>query len=164
MATCYYLLLQVSFLHIYHHASIACAWWIGLKLYPGGDIYFGALINSWIHVMMYSYYTLALLKIQCPWKKYLTMAQLAQFCSVIVYSLTSMINMPEEGTWKQYIGHGVQDFEMTSLFLLFMHFYRKAYRKKNDEKRKRSSGDSETTPEIEEQDSVSSGSSAEQSD
>ena len=152
---------QVSLLHIYHHASIACAWWIGLTLYPGGDIYFGALINSWIHVMMYSYYTLSLLKIQCPWKKYLTIAQLAQFCSVVCYSLTSMVNMPEDGTWIQYVGHGVQDFEMISLFVLFMHFYQKAYQKKKEDSRKKSSSDSETTPEAEEQDSISSVSSVE---
>jgi elongation of very long chain fatty acids protein 4 len=53
---------QVSFLHIYHHVTIAWAWWAAINLCPGGDIYFGALFNSWIHVMMYSYYALALLK------------------------------------------------------------------------------------------------------
>ena len=109
--------------------------------------------------MMYSYYTLSLLKIPCPWKKYLTMAQLTQFCTVIAYSVCSMLRMPEEGTWKQYLGHSIQDFEMTSLFVLFMHFYRKAYRKRQSE-RKRSSEDSEATPETE-QDSISSESSEE---
>ena len=113
--------------------------------------------------MMYSYYTLSLLKIPCPWKKYLTMAQLAQFCTVIVYSICSMLQMPEEGTWKQYLGHSIQDFEMTSLFVLFMHFYRKAYRKKKRLfERKQTSDDSETTPSVAEQDSISSESSVEQ--
>ena len=70
---------QVSFLHVYHHFSIAWAWWIGCSLYPAGDAYFGALLNSIIHVMMYSYYGLALLGVNCPWKRYLTQAQLAQF-------------------------------------------------------------------------------------
>jgi elongation of very long chain fatty acids protein 4 len=122
----------VSFLHVYHHTTIAWAWWIGLKLYPGGDIYFGALLNSWIHVMMYSYYTLSLLQIQCPWKKYLTMAQLAQFMSVVAYSICSMAYMPKEGNWKHYLAYSVQVFEMVSLFVLFMGFYRKAYSKKQE--------------------------------
>ncbi|KAL3918004.1 MAG: hypothetical protein SGILL_004449, partial [Bacillariaceae sp.] len=31
---------QVSFLHIYHHISIAWAWWFAMLCYPGGDAYF----------------------------------------------------------------------------------------------------------------------------
>jgi GNS1/SUR4 family len=158
---------QVSFLHIYHHTSIACAWWIGLRLHPGGDIYFGALINSWIHVMMYSYYTLSLLRIRCPWKKYLTLAQLTQFASVLLYSACSMWQMPQDGTWQHYLGHFIQDFEMTSLFFLFMLFYQKAYskdRNSEDSKRSKTSADSEVTDSsAAEQDSISSQSSDEQS-
>jgi hypothetical protein len=100
-------------------------------LYPGGDVYFGALINSWIHVMMYSYYTLSLLKIPCPWKKYLTMAQLTQFATVNLYSLISLCKMPSDIGWRGQLGISIQVFEMTSLFVLFLHFYRKAYSKKS---------------------------------
>lgn len=121
---------QVSFLHVYHHTSISVAWWLALYLYPGGDAYFGALINSWIHVMMYSYYTLSLLKIRCPWKKYLTMAQLVQFTTVVLHSICSMVLMRHSFGWKEYLTHFIQDFEMISLFVLFMHFYNKAYAKK----------------------------------
>ena len=80
--------------------------------------------------MMYSYYTLSLLKIRCPWKKYLTQAQLLQFTAVLSYSVWSMTRMDEEGPFLQYVAHSIQDFEMISLFVLFMHFYRKAYIKK----------------------------------
>ena len=130
--------------------------------------------------MMYSYYTLSLLKIRCPWKKYLTMAQLTQFISVLVYSACSMWNMPADGNWQQYLGHCIQDFEMMSLFVLFMHFYRKAYSKKqkndaaivattttspNDLTLPKTSADSDATSDTlaEEQDSISSESSEEQS-
>jgi len=105
-----------------------------MRFYPGGDIYFGALINSWIHVMMYSYYTLSLLKIPCPWKKYLTQAQLLQFVSVVVYSLLSLAQMQREAHWTHYYAYSTQLFEMVSLFVLFMHFYRKAYSKKTKAK------------------------------
>lgn len=122
---------QVSFLHVYHHCTIAWAWWVGMTYFPAGDSYFGALFNSWIHVMMYSYYALSLLKIQCPWKKYLTMAQLFQFASVIVYSFVGMsLWRVEEGANKwHYIACMVQIWEMLSLFLLFQHFYKKSYSK-----------------------------------
>lgn len=95
------------------------------------------------------------------------MAQLTQFVSVLLYSACSMWQMPEEGSWHHYLGHCIQDFEMTSLFVLFMHFYRKAYReKKSDEKQRlTTSADSETTSDTlaEEQDSIASDSSDEQS-
>eukprot|EP00565_Helicotheca_tamesis_P002512 CAMPEP_0185724372 /NCGR_PEP_ID=MMETSP1171-20130828/871_1 /TAXON_ID=374046 /ORGANISM="Helicotheca tamensis, Strain CCMP826" /LENGTH=336 /DNA_ID=CAMNT_0028392207 /DNA_START=253 /DNA_END=1263 /DNA_ORIENTATION=- len=122
---------QVSFLHVYHHTTIAWAWWAGFKYYPGGDAYFGALLNSWIHVMMYSYYALSLLKIKCPWKRYLTQAQLLQFASVIVYSYFSMTGWPvEQRTRYHYLAIFIQIWEMASLFALFSIFYRKSYGKK----------------------------------
>jgi len=122
---------QVSFLHVYHHTTIAWAWWAALCVYPGGDSYFGALLNSWIHVMMYSYYCLALLGIKCPWKKYLTMSQLAQFTAVVIYSVLSYKYLPDdERTVSHYMAYAIQVGEMTSLFVLFTHFYRKSYVKR----------------------------------
>lgn len=122
---------QVSFLHVYHHTTIACAWWIALLLMPGGDSYFGALLNSLIHVMMYSYYVLSILKVPCPWKRYLTMAQLVQFLSVVFYTLWCLYYWPVQdrnGGYGHYICAGVQLFEMLSLFFLFQHFYKKSYK------------------------------------
>lgn len=123
---------QVSFLHTYHHVSIAWAWWIGIRFCPGGDAYFGALLNSFIHVMMYSYYTLSLLKFACPWKRYLTQAQLLQFTSVVIYTLTSLGITFRRGDDKfsNFVAYGAQLFEMVSLFYLFTLFYSKAYKKK----------------------------------
>jgi hypothetical protein len=112
--------------------------------------------------MMYSYYTLSLLKISCPWKKYLTMSQLAQFLSVLAYSALSLYTMPEEGNWTHYLAYGTQVFEMTSLFVLFMHFYSKAYSKKQSIRKASSSNDSEASSEAVATASVSSESSDEQ--
>lgn len=120
---------QVSFLHVYHHFSIAWAWWIAMTLFPGGDAYFGALFNSWIHVLMYAYYALSLCKIPCPWKRYLTQAQLFQFTSVVVYTLCMPFVSKVPYEKKHYIAMGVQIWEMMSLFVLFSMFYRKSYGK-----------------------------------
>ena len=117
---------------MYHHVSIAWAWWYAMTNWPGGDGYFGALLNSIIHVMMYSYYTLSLCKISCPWKRYLTQAQLTQFTSVVVYTgCCTYIHMNKGDLESKHIGCLVVQFlEMTSLFVLFMHFYAKAYKSK----------------------------------
>lgn len=123
---------QVSFLHVYHHVSIAWAWWFAMASWPGGDSYFGALLNSIIHVMMYSYYTLSLLKVSCPWKKYLTQCQLIQFTTVLVYTVCMSVYhiKKSELETKHYWCMGIQSFEMSSLFFLFMAFYSKAYKNK----------------------------------
>jgi len=131
---------QVSFLHLYHHISIAFAWWYALSNCPGGDSYFGALLNSWIHVMMYSYYTLSLLKISCPWKKYLTLSQLVQFCTVMIYTVVSFVIIGKTAPDHILSCYYVQLFEMISLFSLFAHFYSKTY--KNDKLSKKEIGDS----------------------
>jgi elongation of very long chain fatty acids protein 4 len=112
--------------------------------------------------MMYSYYTLSLLKISCPWKKYLTLSQLAQFLSVLAYSALSLYLMPEEANWTHYMAYGTQVFEMTSLFVLFMHFYSKAYSKKPSTSKASSSNDSEASSEAVATASLSSDSSDEQ--
>ena len=82
--------------------------------------------------MMYSYYTLSLLKVPCPWKRYLTQAQLIQFTSVVIYTVFAFAIVYREGEAdaRHYICYAVQTFEMTSLFYLFSLFYSKAYKKK----------------------------------
>lgn len=128
--------------------------------YPGGDAYFGALLNSWIHVMMYSYYTLSLLKFSCPWKKYLTQAQLLQFTSVVIYTGFSVaIQLRQRiAEPRHYACFAVQTFEMVSLFVLFMHFYSKAYKKKKSQTKVTSEVESTDTS-MTEQVSISSESS-----
>jgi len=83
---------QVSFLHVYHHIATFLIWWGVIYYAPGGDTYFSAAQNCFIHVLMYGYYFLASLKINAPWKKYLTQAQMFQFvlnmvqaCYVLYY-------------------------------------------------------------------------------
>ena len=107
-----------------------------MKLYPTGDSYFGCLLNSCIHVLMYSYYCLTLLGVRCPWKKYLTQAQLAQFASVVVYTAFCLHSNWKSGQlasnhiWACVIQVG----EMVSLFVLFSSFYRRSYKAKKQSK------------------------------
>eukprot|EP00873_Tetraselmis_striata_P045264 jgi/Tetstr1/465528/TSEL_010197.t1 len=48
---------QVSFLHVYHHATTFFpVWFLVVKYGPGGEAYFCCALNSFIHVFMYGYY------------------------------------------------------------------------------------------------------------
>lgn len=44
---------QISFLHVYHHATtfFPC-WWSVMNFAPGGDTYFTCVLNSGVHVIM----------------------------------------------------------------------------------------------------------------
>lgn len=37
---------QVSFLHVYHHATISVIWWIIARSVPSGDCYYSVVLNS----------------------------------------------------------------------------------------------------------------------
>jgi len=80
---------------------------------------------------MYSYYAFALLKISCPWKRFLTQAQLFQFTSVVIYSIVSYNSWPKDQVEpKHVLCIVIQVWEMVSLFVLFSFFYMKSYGKK----------------------------------
>ena len=115
---------QVSTLHVFHHSVIAWSWFAVLLTNPGGDAYFGALMNSGIHALMYPTYALALLKVPCPWKRYLTMMQMTQFCIIFVQGWYA-IYLGSTPTWLTLI----QQFVMAALFVMFADFYRRSYNK-----------------------------------
>jgi elongation of very long chain fatty acids protein 4 len=113
---------QISFLHCYHHVLLIWAWFFVCKIEAGGDCYFGAMVNSSIHVIMYGYYTLALLNVPCPWKKWITTCQMIQFCICLSHSIYVVIkgNMPIALPLAQA-------FVMINMLVLFGNFYKKAY-------------------------------------
>jgi len=113
---------QVSFLHVFHHAVMPWPWFLVLTLHPCGDPCFGAAFNSLVHVLMYAYYALALLRIPCPWKVYITRLQLFQFVCVFVYGWVS-IALGFSPRWLAL----VQEALMAVLFVLFSVFYSSKY-------------------------------------
>lgn len=115
---------QVSFLHVYHHVLLIWAWFAVVKVNCGGDAYFGALMNSAIHVAMYGYYLLALLGVRCPWKSHLTKCQMLQFVLCFVQAIACLI-VGSTPTWLALL----QIWVMVNMLLLFGNFYRKSYTK-----------------------------------
>ncbi|XKL63697.1 hypothetical protein PGB90_006061 [Kerria lacca] len=143
---------QVTFLHVYHHTLVFCFGWFVTKFYPGGHIAFFGTVNSFVHMVMYSYYlitSLHLLKNKSLWwKKYITQMQLIQFIVTGVHAVVALFskdcNFP-----KYLIVIGLpQDIFM---FTLFLDFYRKAYlqkSKKDESDKSKSNGFIKTVKEI----------------
>eukprot|EP01132_Coremiostelium_polycephalum_P009160 gene9160-11226_t len=113
----------IGFLHVYHHSSIFFLWWIGVNWTAGGDAYFSAMINSFIHTIMYGYYFMAALKINCPWKRYLTQLQLLQFVINVGSSVYALYYNCEFPRWMMY----AMILYMFSMLALFGSFYFHAY-------------------------------------
>lgn len=71
---------QITFLHIYHHAGMVFGTYISCKFLTGSHATMLGLINSWVHVVMYTYYFLTAFKPELKksfwWKKHITQIQL----------------------------------------------------------------------------------------
>jgi len=130
---------QITFLHLYHHASIFFVWWAVVWFAPGGDSYFSASLNSWIHVMMYGYYLWAAAAgkrnpTRKPrwnepwfWRKYITRSQLLQFCIMFVQGWYVYLMVPDS-LYPQWIALMLVIY-MCTMLTLFGNFYLKAYTK-----------------------------------
>ncbi|XP_058816151.1 elongation of very long chain fatty acids protein AAEL008004-like [Topomyia yanbarensis] len=81
---------QISFLHLYHHTVMPMISWGATKYYPGGHGTFIGVINSFVHIVMYSYYMMAAMGPQFHkylwWKKYITDLQMIQFGMAFMHS------------------------------------------------------------------------------
>jgi fatty acid desaturase (delta-4 desaturase) len=79
---------QLSFLHVYHHATIVPVW--GLLLYSNvgsGAVRYGAWVNSLVHVIMYSHFLWTSFGLKNPLKKCVTLCQITQFWSCILHAI-----------------------------------------------------------------------------
>merc|ERR1711871_720507 len=116
---------QISFLHVYHHVLLIWSWYAVCRIMPGGDAYFGALCNSFVHVLMYAYYGAALMKVQMPWKRQLTNIQMVQFVVCLSHACYAIV----KGNVRPDLAM-IQVWVMTNMLVLFGHFYRNKYLKK----------------------------------
>ncbi|XP_066601875.1 very long chain fatty acid elongase 1-like [Prorops nasuta] len=120
---------QLSFLHIYHHCITVILAWIVCKYAPGGMWTFIMILNSVVHVVMYSYYLLTCLgpwmqsKIT-PWKQYLTRLQLLQFVIMMIH--TSQALLPSCEPTRKPLAY-LYMFHEIMIFYMFWNFYKKNY-------------------------------------
>ncbi|XP_054274999.1 elongation of very long chain fatty acids protein 7-like [Macrosteles quadrilineatus] len=127
---------QVTFLHLYHHTVMPMISWGATKYYPGGHGSFIGMINSFVHIIMYTYYLLAALGPRLHpylwWKKYITTLQLAQFCIAFVHSLQLLIYDCEYPRFSLFFILPNAIF----FYYLFNDFYNKAYPERMQQLRK----------------------------
>jgi len=115
---------QLSFLHIYHHSSIGIVW--GFLLYNNhgnGTGVFGCLINSIVHLFMYSHYLWTSFGYNNPFKKLITKMQITQFNLCLIHSIIVFFYetiFPYYYAWIQFI-YQIQ------MIYLFSNFYIRKY-------------------------------------
>ena len=63
----------------------------------GDCVVTAAILNSFVHVLMYSHYLVASVGGSTPWKKYLTMCQLVQFAICFCHPLIAYTIGPDCG-------------------------------------------------------------------
>ncbi|WYZ40226.1 hypothetical protein EsH8_IV_000567 [Colletotrichum jinshuiense] len=77
-----------STLQTYHHAGAMMCMWAGMR-YMSAPIWMFVLVNSFIHAMMYTYYTITAFNIRVPMaiKRTLTTLQITQFLVGASYAM-----------------------------------------------------------------------------
>jgi len=122
---------HISFLHVFHHTLMAFTWWWGVKFSAGGLGTFHALINSFVHMVMYSYYAVAALGPKYQkflwWKKHLTAFQMTQF--VVVFGHMVHIIVFHDCVFPEVFKYIISLYGFL-FFILFSNFWIQAYTKK----------------------------------
>ncbi|KAG8188616.1 hypothetical protein JTE90_005971 [Oedothorax gibbosus] len=138
---------QISALHVIHHSIVPFSLWFGIKFAPGGYNAFFPFLNSFIHVIMYTYYGLAAMGEKYQkylfWKKYMTYMQLMQFVAVILYAISLHVNSCDIST--TFI---LMNFIHALLFFgLFLNFFVQSYVRRSNTRKKSPSLVSNDRPE-----------------
>lgn len=121
---------QASFLHCWHHFVMGPVMWLIVSYSPGGSSFFAPMINSFIHTVMYYYYTMSSLGFKIWWKKYVTRMQLTQFVLILVhacYHLFVNYSAGRDVYWPTMIGY-VELFLMFNMLAMFGSFYAETYK------------------------------------
>ncbi|XP_075770704.1 very long chain fatty acid elongase 1 [Pelodiscus sinensis] len=122
---------QITFLHLFHHSVLPWSWWWGAKFGPGGMGSFHAMINSMVHVVMYTYYGLSAagpaFHKYLWWKKHITAVQLAQFVIVSLH-ISQYYFMPSCSYQFPIFIHLIWIYG-TIFFILFSNFWYHSYTK-----------------------------------
>eukprot|EP01122_Echinamoeba_exundans_P007446 TRINITY_DN2304_c0_g1_i1.p1 TRINITY_DN2304_c0_g1~~TRINITY_DN2304_c0_g1_i1.p1 ORF type:complete len:285 (-),score=76.76 TRINITY_DN2304_c0_g1_i1:260-1114(-) len=123
---------QLRFLHVYHHWITMLLCILSLNSYiPYQWVATG--LNAVVHVPMYWYYLMAILKVEVWWKKYITSIQIIQFClDISSFGLSAVWNKywvketvcsSWEVWWYNYVASSI----VASYLVLFIQFYIEVY-------------------------------------
>ncbi|KAH8372264.1 hypothetical protein KR093_010850, partial [Drosophila rubida] len=132
---------QITVLHVYHHIMMPyIMYWIVNLHGFGGQYAMMALLNTFVHAVMYFYYFISAkysgLKSSLWWKKYITKLQLVQFVLLFFQALDVLIFNPscKVPIVMQYL----QLYTATIMTLMFSNFYYHSYMKPQPKKEAKS--------------------------
>lgn len=91
----------VIFLHEYHHFIMPFVCYAGLEGKWCMALWTSTFWNSFVHVFMYFYYAVSTIGYNPWWKKYLTMLQIYQFVSGVVYTTAFLWFYFQKVDWVQ---------------------------------------------------------------
>jgi hypothetical protein len=130
---------RVSFLHVYHHAVTGFpVWYLNVSYAPGGEAWFTCALNSFVHVIMYAHYAAAAMRIDTPFKLYITQMQMVQFVLYIAQSSTLLYRGADCFAPRVPV---VQLLFNAGVFLtLFYKYFREESARKAAEKKKAAAG------------------------
>lgn len=115
--------IQITSLHIFHHAIMPTTAYLAYKFFACDAVILVVMVNSFVHMVMYSYYLMASFGYGQSVKKYITMLQLVQFVLGLVQAshlLKSSCTLPKPIAIAIF---AKQMYFMAS----FYSFYRQAY-------------------------------------
>ncbi|XP_076278218.1 very long chain fatty acid elongase 1-like [Lasioglossum baleicum] len=119
---------QISFLHLYHHVSTVLITWLITKYIPVALAGFVMVVNSTVHVVMYTYYYFSAMGDKAPKilntvKPLITVMQMVQFIILMLQNIITMVPscpVPRLPAIVSIINLSIN-------FILFYNFYRKNY-------------------------------------
>jgi len=119
---------HLSFLHVFHHGTVAMSTYPGVRWLPGGHSTFWGLLNSIVHVFMYSYYFTAALGPQYSkyvwWKQHITKIQMIQFVLIFIHEF--QLFYKNECDYPMGLAYFIAA-NAVVFFILFANFYLKSY-------------------------------------
>nr|XP_026485761.1 elongation of very long chain fatty acids protein AAEL008004-like [Vanessa tameamea]XP_026485763.1 elongation of very long chain fatty acids protein AAEL008004-like [Vanessa tameamea] len=132
---------HVSMLHVIHHGIMPMSVWFGLKFAPGGHSTFFALLNTFVHIVMYFYYMVSAMGPKYQkyiwWKKYLTAFQMVQF--VLIFSHQLQVLFRPSCQYPRVFVYWIAMHGFLFLFL-FSDFYKARYNKADRKPRSNNNG------------------------
>lgn len=124
---------HISFLHVFHHSYVPTVTYMATRWVPVvPNAMSFPFINSAIHVVMYTYYLLATYPIirdsgYLWWKKYLTVLQMLQFITVLVYNVFGYFYFGRVCGKSQTAALAGSLISAVIFLILFQSFYKQAY-------------------------------------
>eukprot|EP00164_Ancoracysta_twista_P001095 GFYU01001431.1.p1 GENE.GFYU01001431.1~~GFYU01001431.1.p1 ORF type:complete len:278 (+),score=102.55 GFYU01001431.1:200-1033(+) len=125
----------IIFLHVYHHCCMVFACYSWMAWGYSGPTWWACVVNSFVHVVMYTYYLITSLGRDVWFKKYITSLQLCQFFSgTALISYWFWIRDAQGCKGDFWAGAFAQGVNFTFI-ILFANFYIQTYIFKKNKKK-----------------------------